>query len=259
MKYIYSLFFILYSLSAANAAKVVASVNGNSITDIDITQRVKIMKPALNNRELAMDEIISDYIKLEYAKQFGIEPPQKDIKEALKGDLSNPQAVLAAKSALSWQMVVGRTIIPQISLTDADIAEEIAELERLQGLPYDMKFIRVVSIPKKIYEKLTKPDSCETAREMVRELGGDPQVLESLQYELSDEIRQSMADLELLTWSPRTADGETYLICSKTKGKEWTEMKLDAMIRQNALYRRALFQADQILKQYRRKAVITGF
>jgi hypothetical protein len=62
-----------------------------------------------------------------------------------------------------------------------------------------------------------------------------------------------LAGLADLTWSP-LIDKKTVLICDKKKTDEWKN--LDDVIRQNAIYKRALFQADQLLKQLRRKATI---
>ena len=48
--------------------------------------------------------------------------------------------------------------------------------------------------------------------------------------------------------------GNVFLICDSKKNKEYG--KLDEIIKQNAMYKKSMFIADQQLKQLRRKAVI---
>lgn len=241
-------------INCASAVKVVANVNGNPITDIDITDRTKIMQAALNNRDNAKDAIIDDYIKLEYARQFKIEPTEKEVTDAIKEHRDNPQMKFFMRAKIAWQMAIMRTIVPTISVGEKEINQELSDLERSQGLPMNMTFLRLIDIPTDVYKKLDRPKSCADAESMVKKLGGEPQKVTALEYELSTEIRGQLAGLEALTWSP-LADKKTYLICDKKKTAEWGQ--LDDVIKQNAVYKRALFQADQLLKQLRRKATIT--
>ena len=46
----------------------------------------------------------------------------------------------------------------------------------------------------------------------------------------------------------------SFLVCSSKKTSEYGD--LDKVIKQNAMYRQAMFIADQQLKQLRRKAVV---
>jgi hypothetical protein len=256
MRIFYFLFFIFYFLSFNNlhAVSVVAVVNGNPITDADITDRVKIMPAKLNNRDRAKEAIIDDYIKLEYARQFKIEPSEKDVAEAVKEHADNPQMRLSARAALAWQMMIMKTIVPMISVSDADIKNEMNDLERERGLPIEITFIRLTDVPEESYAALERPDDCGAAESMARKLGGDPQKITALEYELAPEVRGVLVGRPELEWSPLSGKN-TYLICGKKKTDEWG--RLDEIIRQNAVYKRALFQADQILKQQRRKTAVT--
>ena len=112
---------------------------------------------------------------------------------------------------------------------------------------------RVFDIPADVATKLTKPKSCDDAMEMAEELGGAPQKFTALQYELSEDIRERVATLPKLTWSP-VVDKSVLLVCNSKKTDEYG--KLDDIIKQNAMYKQAMFIADQQLKQLRRKAVI---
>ena len=249
---------------AAHGASVVASVNGEPITDADITARVTLMnkqgKTSTDNRRQALQNIIDDNVKLAYASNFNAVPDDQVVDEELKkmklGDLSATERAMA-KSALraeiAWQIIVARTILPTVDITDADIAAERNAIARDQGLPIEMTIVRLIDIPADVAAKLTKPTSCDDAMQMARNLGGVPQKFTALQYELASDIRARVANLPKLTWSP-VVDRSVLLVCDTKKTDEYG--KLDDIIEQNASFKQAMFIADQQLKQLRRKAVI---
>lgn len=249
---------------AAHGASVVASVNGEPITDADITARVTLMnkqgKTSTDNRRQALQNIIDDNVKLAYASNFNAVPDDQVVDEELKkmklGDLSATERAMA-KSALraeiAWQIIVARTILPTVDVTDADIAAERNALARDQGLPIEMTIVRLIDIPADVAAKLTKPTSCDDAMQMARNLGGAPQKFTALQYELAEDIRARVVGLPKLTWSP-VVDRSVLLVCGTKKTDEYG--KLDDIIEQNASFKQAMFIADQQLKQLRRKAVV---
>lgn len=265
MKKILSALTILFCGSQfVNAATVVGTVNGNPITDADITARTELMakqgKTSATNRKQAFQNIIDDYIKLEHAAKFNVKPTDKDADKELKrmnlGDLSpttRSMARLAVRSDIAWQVIIARTIIPTIEVSKSDIAEEKSEIAREHGLPVEITIIRLTDVPNDVAKKLVSPKNCDMAEKMVEDLGGYPQKITAMQYELAPEIRAKLAGLPLLTWS-KVEDGSAVLICNEKKGKEYKN--LDTIIKQNAEYKKASVIADQHLKQLRRKAVI---
>lgn len=255
---------LISAVTSANAASVIASVGGEPITDTDITARVKLMarqgNTATDNRRQALQNIIDDKIKLNYAKNFNAVPSDDDIKKELKrmnlSDLSASEremAMNATRAEIAWQIVVARTVLPTISVNDEDITAERNSLAREHGLPIEMTIVRLIDIPETEAKKLTKPKSCDDAMAMAEKLGGVPQKFTALQYELSADIRERVATLPRLTWSPRK-DASVLLVCDTKKTKEYGD--LDKIIKQNAMFKQAMFVADQQLKQLRRKAVI---
>ncbi|MDR2412864.1 MAG: SurA N-terminal domain-containing protein [Rickettsiales bacterium] len=259
------LFFIsLVFCLPANAASVIATVGGKPITDTDINARVSLMskqgKISTDNRRKALQNIIDDHIKLEYAANFRAVPSDSDLDKELKsmnlGDLSATERAMA-KTAVSaniaWQIVIARTVVPTIDVSGDDIAKEKQELEINHGLPIEMTIVRLVDIPANAAAALSKPKNCDEAIKQAESLGGAPQKFVAAQYELSADIRERIAALPLLTWSSRK-DDSVLLVCDAKKTKEYG--KIDDMIKQNAIYKKAMFAADQQLKQLRRKAVI---
>ena len=246
------------------AASVVASVNGTPITDADVTARVSLMKKqgksSTDNRRIALQNIIDDSVKLSYAQNFGAVPDDETVETELKkmnlGEMSATEramALSAMRAEIAWQIVVARTILPTVDITSTEIANERAQIASDQGLPVEMTIIRLVDIPADVASKLTKPTSCDDAMKMARDLGGAPQKFTAVQYELAADIRERVVNLPRLTWSP-VVDRSVLLVCDTKKTDEYG--KLDDMIEQNAMFKQAMFIADQQLKQLRRKAVV---
>lgn len=265
MKKIISILALIFlSVNYANAASVVGSSNGNPITDSDITARTELMsrqgRTSATNRKQAFQNIIDDYIKLDYAANYNVKPTDKDAEKELKkmnlGDMNatmRAMALLAIRADIAWNVIISRTIIPNIEVSKSDIAEEKADLAREHGLPIEITLLRLIDIPKEVSNKLEKPKNCDTAEKMVEDLGGYPQKITAMQYELAPDVREKIAELPLLTWS-KNENNTVFLVCNEKKGKEYKD--LDEIIKQNAIYKKASFNAEQQLKQLRRKAVI---
>ncbi len=255
----------VFLMAPAFGATVVASVNGTPITDTDVTARTKLMarqgQTSTDNRRVALQSIIDDSVKLAYAQNFNVIPDDKTVDAELKkmnlGDLSATEREMARnamRAEIAWQIIVARTVMPTVDVTDEDIANERANLAREHGLPIEMTIVRLTDVPADIAKKLTKPKSCNDALEMAESFGGVPQKFTALQYELAADLRERVATLPNMTWSQRADDGTVLLVC---KTKETDEYKnLDKVIEQNTMYKQAMFMADQQLKQLRRKAVV---
>lgn len=261
--------FIIFSLCSliifpSLSATVVATINSKPITDTDITARTKLMNRqgqiSTDNRRQALQNIIDDNVKIAYANNFGALPDDETVNKEFEkmnlGDLSESEkamALSAIKADIAWQIIIGRTILPTIDTTAEDIAKERTSLAKEHGLPIEMTIVRLTDIPADIASKLTKPSSCDEAIKMAENLGGVPQKFTALQYELSEDIRERVADLPKLTWSS-LKDDSVLLVCATKKTDEYKQ--LDDIIKQNAKFKQAMFKADQQLKQLRRKAVI---
>ena len=225
---------ILSLCGVANAATVVANVDGKPITDTDITARTKLMarqgKTSTDNRRVALQNIIDDSVKLKYAANFGVKPTEKDADAELKkmnlGDLSASEREMARsaiQAEMAWQVIVARTIVPTVDISREDIASERASLEREHGLPLEMTLVRLVDVPDEVASKLTKPKNCDDAIDMAEMLGGAPQKFTAMQYELSPDVREQIAGLPILTWS-RPSNGSVFLVCKSAKTAEYGKL-----------------------------------
>lgn len=253
----------LFTLSV-HASTVVATVNGTPVTDTDITARTQLMtrqgKTSSDNRRVALQNIVDDYVKLAYAENYGVNPTDKDVDTELKrmemDNLEQSELAMArqaVRAEIAWQVIVAKTIVPMVELSASDIKAEKESLARTQGLPIEMTIVRLVDIPSDVAKKLTKPADCDDAINIAENLGGAPQRFTALQYELAPEVRERVADLPELSWSP-VVDKSVLLVCKTKKTSEYG--KLDDIIKQNAEYKQAMNLAEQKLKQLRRKAVV---
>lgn len=263
-KLLLSLLLVLPVLSPAFSATVVATVAGKPITDTDITARTKLMalqgNTATDNRKQALQNIIDDNVKISYAANFGAVPDEKVVQKELQkmnlGELSASEKAMAKnalKAEIAWQIVMGRTILPTVDVSKDDIAKEKLQLAKEHGLPVEMTIVRLIDIPEDVAKKLSKPKNCDDAVKIAEDLGGSPQKFTAVQYELSQDIRERVVGLPLLTWSD-LEDDSVLLVCSSKKTKEYKDV--DSLIEQNTKYKQAMFIADQQLKQLRRKAVV---
>ena len=269
-KYLFllSTFYFLLVAPAA-AVSVVATVNGAPITSADITARVRLMAAqghtGTDNRVRALSNIIDDHLRLSHAQSMHIMPTDEDINREIAdlrrrgmdtsglGAVGNEMMRSAARANIAWQMVLGRTVLPTITITDEDIENEMSELSRTRGLPINTTVIRLVEIPRSVADRLTTPTSCDDAMRMARNLGGSPLRLTVPEYELAPDVREKIWNLETLEWSP-WANRSVLLVCERVRMATWGD--LDDIIRQNTTWRRAMFIGDQNLRQLRRRAVI---
>lgn len=90
------------SMSGAHAQAIIATVNGDPITDVDLSQRMRLLqafhRPA--TRDAAMDSLIDDQLKLDETAKFKVKAGDAEIsqqitREALQMRM-NPAALLAA-------------------------------------------------------------------------------------------------------------------------------------------------------------------
>ncbi|MCL2369139.1 MAG: hypothetical protein FWC83_00495 [Alphaproteobacteria bacterium] len=259
---------LLFAL-CAEGTTVVATVNNVPITDADITARIRVMNAmgerGTDNRHRALNHIIEDNIRLGHTAQLQIMPTDAEVNSELDAmrarglDTSglNPVGMNVLRNALrsniAWQMMIGRVLMPTVNITDEDLEFELNEISRTRGLPVNVEIIRLVGIPENIAARLTTPENCTDAVRIARSHGGEPIRLTVPEFELSEDIRTRIVGLSELTWSPRES-GSVLLVCSRTPmpGQE----DIDNIVRQNAMWRRAMFLGEQQLNQLRRRAVI---
>jgi peptidyl-prolyl cis-trans isomerase SurA len=144
----------------AEAATVVVKVNGQAITDVQVTERLALMKlEHRSGQKVAVDELITEALQDQEATRLGFTITDADIDTAfqqvaqnLKVSVSNLQKVLTdngvglqtlrdrLKASLSWSKVTGSVISAKVQFSEADIdAQAKAKLNEVNSFDYILK------------------------------------------------------------------------------------------------------------------------
>ena len=73
---------VLVATTVPATAQVVAMVNGEPITSLDVTQRIRLIQLSTKksaSRQEALDELINDKLKIQLAKRYISEIPERDV------------------------------------------------------------------------------------------------------------------------------------------------------------------------------------
>ena len=145
---------------AAHAASVVVKVNGQAITDVQVTERLALMKlEHRSGQKAAVDELINEALEDQEAVRLGFTITDADIDTAfqqvaqnLKLSTSNLQKVLTdngvgiqtlrdrLKASLSWSKVTGSVVQAKVQFSEADIdAQAKAKLNDVNSYDYILK------------------------------------------------------------------------------------------------------------------------
>ncbi|MDR0448892.1 MAG: hypothetical protein LBG89_00310 [Rickettsiales bacterium] len=235
----------------ASAAKIVATMNNIPITDADINSRVSLMRlqnyPEKDISVRALQNIIEDLAKLDYANSLPgkIAPTKTEIEENIKGlekqmgknegyfKLAAPNAEdqlnLASAANLAWQKTLFQRFAPQVSVSEGDIERELETLSLTHGLPVKIT--------------LVMDGDCKNSSSKIT----------AYEHDLEPAVRQAIANLPEKKWSEE--GGQKFMVCKREKdAKEFEQAKNYA--ENQAIWKRAMFDADQELKSMRRRAVV---
>jgi len=151
----------------AGAATVKISVNGTPITDVQISQRLALMK--LENRsgaKAAQDELVNEALQVQEAKRLGFTISESDIDNAvlqvarnMKVSNSNLEKILTErgvpmstlrdrlKANLAWSKVSATAISARVSVSEADIDKEAkAKLTAANSYDYILKEVLFLTV-----------------------------------------------------------------------------------------------------------------
>jgi peptidyl-prolyl cis-trans isomerase SurA len=144
----------------ATAATVKATVNGTTITDIQVAQRLKLFQ--LENRsgsKAALDELVDEALMLQEAKRMGITITDAQVNDGLlnvarniKVSPENLTKILnqngvnvetlkdRLRAALAWNQVTQQAIMPRVQLSDLELEKKAeAKLDQSNSFDYILK------------------------------------------------------------------------------------------------------------------------
>lgn len=280
---------LLFAVAAAEAATVRVKVNGDPITDIQIAQRLSLMKlEGKSGQQAATDELINEALELQEAKRLNITVSDAEIDDAvlqlarqIKVSMSNLQKVLTdngvgiqtlrdrMKANLAWNKVTAGVINQRVQISDADIDKAAkAKLTAANSFDYILKEVYFI-MPG---GKGNASARTAQANQYRKSFGGcDSAVKLSLSYtdaavrdigrrnanQLPPPIADELSKLNVggIT-SPRVVDGGVSMlaICAKEASTDTTFIAND--LRQNAGNGALKSETDKYLANLKAKAQI---
>jgi peptidyl-prolyl cis-trans isomerase SurA len=152
---LFGLMMVLGGVAPA-AAAVKATVNGQQITDVQVSQRLKLF--ALEGRsgaKAALEELINEALMLQEAKRLNIEISDKQVDDAFLGVARNIKVssdklrqILGQngvnvdtlrdrlRAALAWNSITQNVIMARVQISDVEL-EQKAEAKLDPSMSYD--------------------------------------------------------------------------------------------------------------------------
>jgi len=274
------------------AQTILSSINGDPITDIDVEERIKMLrvlrKPA--SREEAIESLYADRLKIHEAAKYGVNPRDNDISQEIIKVAQEmkiaPEALVAAlqRAGISpdhfkahFRADYGFTLLIQALNKGVEASEEKIRAELAKqggkaaaGTAYTIRQIiftvpntaTVATLNERAHEAeqlRTRFTDCESGLPLARSLNDvtvrDPLTRTSL--ELNEGLRQLLDRTPLghLTPIQRSSSGlEMIAVCNKDAAKDDTAVR--AAISQKLLASQFAADSERRLKEMRARAVI---
>ncbi len=279
----------------AFAQVIVASINGDPVTDIDIAARIKMLrvlhKPA--TRESAIESLFSDRLMIDEASKFSINPQDSDLSPQIirvaKDVKLAPAALIAAlehggvpadhfkayfRAGLAFDVLV-QALNKGVEASEKEVRAELAKEggKAASGTEYTVRQVifavqrsaNAATLTERVHEAehlREKFLSCESgipiARGIIDVTVRDPIVKTAI--ELGDVLRQLLDATPTghLTAPSRTAEGiEMIAVCKKTQSTDDSAAR--AAIEKKILDAKIAADAERRLKELRAKAVVVKY
>jgi peptidyl-prolyl cis-trans isomerase SurA len=287
--------YIASGASTALAQVIVASINGDPLTNIDIDERMKMLrvlrKPAA--REAAIESLFSERLKIREAGKFSVNPRDSDlgpqIVSAAKDLKLSPDALIAAlehggvppdhfkgyfRAELAFNVLV-QALNKGVEASEEQVRAELAKQggKAASGTEYTVRQV-IFAVPRSSNaEALTeraheaehlreKFSSCESGIPAAQALTDvtvrDPIVKTAI--EIGEGLRQLLDSTPAghLTAPQRTTEGfEMIALCKKGESKDDSAAR--AAIAQKILAAHVAADSERRLKELRAKAVIVKY
>ena len=281
--------FVTLAAALPAAAAVKASVNGVPISDIQVSQRLKLFQlEGRSGSKAALDELIDEEIMLQEAKRLNIEISDAQVDQAfqsvarnIKVSVDNLRGVLRQnvvseetlrnrlRAALAWQEVTTMAVMPRIQISDVELEKQAAsQLDASMSYDYILKEVLFVmpggkgSASQRTAEANRYRKSfanCETAVELSMSYT-DAAVLDVGRRhatQLPEPIAKELAQLNVggLTKPRVMENGVSMLaVCAKSAAEDTTFIKSN--LRAEAGNSRLKEETEAYLKELREKAKI---
>lgn len=138
---------IFAGASAARSQQVVALVNGQPITELDIVQRTKLEQMGAQKpptRQVVLNTLIDEMLEVREAKQYSIDPPQTDVDQSYasiadhmgvdakklteilaKGGSSEQALKKRLRAQMAWNALIRGRYRASLEIPDSDVEAEL--------------------------------------------------------------------------------------------------------------------------------------
>ncbi len=276
----------------AVAQAIVASINGDPITNIDIDERMKLLrvlhKPA--TREAAIESLFTDRIKIQESSKYGVDIKDSDLSQEIvkvaKDLKMAPEALVGAlehagvtadhfkahfRADLAFSVLV-QALNKGVEASEEQVRAELAKQggKAAAGTEYTVREI-ILAVPRSataaaLTERAHEAEQlraqfvdCQSGLPMARAMS-DVTVREPLiktSVEINEALRQLLDKTPTghLTAPQRSAEGlEMIAVCSKGTAKDDSAAR--AAISQKILAAHIQADSERRLKELRAKAVV---
>jgi peptidyl-prolyl cis-trans isomerase SurA len=282
-------------LPAAATGQVVVIANGSPITELDISQRAKLIAESTHKtppRQEVIDELINDRLKLSKAKSYGFEISDKDVDQTYEGMATRqhltPQqfdqmlqrsGILAAtlkariRAELTWNQLVRGKFGAALQVSDADISNTMVtggDAANTEGYIYKLYPV-VVLTPDGISESVLNAKrqevenlrnrftSCEQGLPLARSLR-DVAVREPVtrsSADLPQQFRELLAKMDVgkLTLPEITQQGIQMFALCEKKASK-SDSPAKSEARQQIFSKKFEAESKRFLDEIRRQAMI---
>ncbi len=278
-------FTLLFSAVSAEAATAVVTVNGQPITDVQVSQRLALYKiEGKNNRSAALNELINETLQVQEATRLGFTVSEADIDDAvldvarqIKVSASNLAKILTdngvpmstlrdrLKANIAWSKVTQTVVSSRVQVSEADIdAEAKKKLTAANSFDYVLKEVLFLGgdASKRTAQANQYKKSfagCDSAVQLslsytdaaVRDIGRRHAT------QFPDALAQELAKLNVggIT-KPRVVEGGVSMlaVCSKSTSEDTTYIANN--IRQETGTKGMQAEADKYLAEIKAKAQI---
>ncbi|WP_280177646.1 peptidylprolyl isomerase [Arsenicitalea aurantiaca] len=144
----------------ASAASVVASVNEQPITDLQLNARLRLYElEGRSGRNAARDELINEALQMQEARRLGIEVTDAEVSQAilnvarnLRVSPENLREILSSRgvnistlqdrmrAAIAWSKVTQAAVVPRVQISDVELEQRaVGQVSEANSFDYILK------------------------------------------------------------------------------------------------------------------------
>jgi peptidyl-prolyl cis-trans isomerase SurA len=276
-------------------AQVVALVNGAPVTELDITQRIKLIQITTRksaSRQEALKALVDDHLKIFICKRYGIEPSAQDIDNAFasmaershvsprqmeeqmsRQGLSVSAFKMKLKADLGWSGLIRGKFSSSLQVSDVDIrsaltsqteSDKDASSANVYTL-YPITFVAPSGSPegarRNEAENLrSRFSSCDDGLKLARALRGVVvrEAIKRGSTDLAPQLREILNKMEVgrLTAPEITPQGiQMFALCERQEGGE-ANTAAKRQAREDLFSKRFAAESQKFLEEVRGQSMI---